>query len=135
MTPEEIDALLKQPHIADLATVRPDGSPHVAPVWFHYDGEGVKVMAEPSAVKVRNIRHDARVALSIATNREPYQHVLVSGRCQVSYDGIPELLRSMAIHYKGRQEGLRYAERVLEETRFCILTITPSKLTGWSDVS
>ena len=135
MTPEEIDAFLRQPHIADLATVRPDGSPHVAPVWFHYDNETVKVMAEPSAVKVRNIRHDARVSLSIATNREPYQYVLVTGRCQLSHEGIPELLQSMAIHYKGQEEGLRYAQQVLKETRFCILTITPSKMIGWSDVS
>ena len=133
MTPEEIDAFLKKPRLADLATVRPDGSPHVAPVWYLYDGETVKVMTDKNAVKTRNIRHDPRVSLSIATNDEPYQYALVSGTAEISHDGIPELLYEISVHYKGEEEGRRYADNVIKEIDFCILTVAPSKITGWAD--
>ena len=55
MTPEQAKIFLSEPRIADLATVRPDGAPHVAPVWYHYDGDKVKIVADPTAVKLRNI--------------------------------------------------------------------------------
>ena len=50
MRPEDVEKFLREPRIADLATVRPDGAPHVAPVWYHYDGESVKIVADPKAV-------------------------------------------------------------------------------------
>jgi len=133
MTPDEIDAFLREPHIADLATVRPDGSPHLAPVWYHFEDDRVMVLAEPSAVKIRNIRHDARVSLCMATHSEPYKYVVVQGTAEVSYDRVPELLLTMAIHYKGRDEGERYAERTLKETSFCTITVRPSKIIGWAE--
>ena len=133
MTPQEIDAFLKEPNITELATVRPDGSPHVATVWYLYDGENVSVLASSSAVKVRNIRTEPRVSLSIATHEEPYKYVLVNGVATESYEGIPELLLTMAVHYKGDEEGKLYAERVIKEMDFCILTITPSNVISWTE--
>lgn len=131
MTPEQIEEYLREPHIADLATVRPDGSPHVAPVWFHYDGDKIKVIAEKSAVKIGNIRHEPRVSLSIATDQRPYVYVIINGTAELSEDGIPELVRNMAVNYQGKEEGERYAERVLQEMDFYVITVTPSKVTGW----
>ena len=133
MTPTEIDAFLREPRIADLATVRPDGAPHVAPVWFHYDGDKVLVVAEPTAVKLRNIAHDPRVSLSIPTPDDPYRYVIVRGTAEVSDDGPEELVRTMAIHYKGPEEGERYAQRINRETTLRTITITPTKLIGWRD--
>ncbi len=133
MIPDEIDAFLREPRIADLATIRPDGSPHVAPVWYHYDGENVMVIASRTAVKTRNIRHDPRVALSIATEAAPYEYVLVTGTASVSDDAAPDLLRTMANHYKGAAEGRRYADQVLKDADFSTITVTPSRISGWRD--
>ncbi len=132
MKQDEIGPFLRQPRIADLATVRPDGSPHVAPVWYHYDGETVRVIAEASAVKLRNIEHDPRVALSIATGGAPYQYALVNGTAEVSHETPSELLRTMAISYMGRAKGERYADRVLKEMDFRLITVTPSRIVGWA---
>ena len=54
MTPEQISEFLEKPRLADLATVRPDGSPQVAPVWYDYDGTVFRVVVEPAAIKIRN---------------------------------------------------------------------------------
>ena len=135
MTHDEIGAYLREPHIADLATLRLDGSPHVAPVWYHYDGDKVMVVAERTAVKVRNIGDDPRVSLSIATDTEPYKYVLVTGDATISDAGTADLVRVMAVHYKGNVEGRRYADEVLEDMDFCVITVTPSKISGWLDAS
>ena len=134
MTPEEADAFLREPRIADLATVRPDGSPHVAPVWFHYDGETVKVFARPTAVKLRNIAHDPRVSISVATPDAPYRYVIVNGTATVSdAEDITQLVHAMALNYKGADEGPPYAEQILSRMNFVVITVTPSKISGWSE--
>ncbi len=133
MTGDQIDTFLREPRVADLATIRPDGSPHLAPVWYHYDGERVMVIASRTAVKTRNIRNDPRVALSIATEAAPYEYVLVTGTASVSDDAAPDLLRTMAEHYKGVTEGRRYADQVLNDADFITITVTPSRISGWRD--
>jgi PPOX class probable F420-dependent enzyme len=135
VTRDEIAAYLREPHIADLATLRPNGSPHIAPVWYHHDGDKVMVVAERTAVKVRNIRHDPRVSLSIATDAAPYKYVLVTGDATISDAGIADLVRAMAVRYKGEADGQRYVDQVLEDLDFCVITVTPSKISGWGDES
>ena len=133
MKPEQIDEYLSRPMIADLATVNPDGSPHVAPVWFRWDGDVVKVFTQTTAVKVRNIRQDARVSMSVAKQEAPYGYVIVNGTAEISDEGIPDEVRAMAIHYKGEVEGEIYIRQALQEMEFCLLTITPTKIIGWLD--
>lgn len=135
MTPEQINAYLMQPRIADLATVNADGSPHVAPVWYRYDGKVVKVFSQTTAVKVGNIRRDPRISISIATQEPPYGYVIVNGTAAISNDGIPDEVRAMAIHYKGEVEGEIYIQQALREMTFCLITITPTKIFGWLDES
>ncbi|MCH7652089.1 MAG: PPOX class F420-dependent oxidoreductase [Chloroflexi bacterium] len=132
MTPEQIEDYLSKPHIADLATVRPDGSPHVAPVWFLYEDGVVKVLAETSSVKVKNLKSEPRVSVSIATDQQPYEYVIVNGVAEVSGGDISDILRRISVHYQGPEEGERYAEKTLRELVLCLITIRPSKLIGWS---
>ena len=133
MTQEQIHEYLMLPMIADLATVNPDGSPHVAPVWFRWDGDVVKVFTQTTAVKVRNIRNDARVSMAVSKQDAPYGYVIVSGTAEISNEGIPDEVRAMAIHYKGEEEGEIYIQQALQEMEFCLLTITPTKIIGWLD--
>ena len=132
MTPEQIEDYLSMPHIADLATVRPDGSPHVAPVWFLYEDGVVKVLAETSSVKVKNLKSEPRVSVSIATDQQPYEYVIVNGVAEISEGDISDILRRISVHYQGTEEGKRYAEKTLRELVLCLITIRPSKLIGWS---
>ncbi len=131
MTPDNIQKYLMEPHICDLATVRPDGSPHVAPVWHHYDGENLIVLAEESAVKVRNIRHEPRVSASIATDARPYKYVIINGIATLSYDNIREYVLSMANNYLGEEEGESYTEKAVRDLDFVVITIKPTKVIAW----
>jgi PPOX class probable F420-dependent enzyme len=48
-----------------LSTVRPDGSPHLVPTWFLWDGEALLVWSKPNAVKVRNLRANPRLMVAL----------------------------------------------------------------------
>ncbi len=126
-----IEEYLARPLLADLATVKADGSPHVAPVWFQYQNGQIRIVTQTNSVKTRNIQHEPRVSLSVAIHERPYKYVLVNGTAELSKEGIPELTRALAIHYQGGQEGNEYADRVLVEMDFYLITITPAKIISW----
>ena len=71
LTQEEQESLLARPMIANLVTMRPAGTPHVAPVWFLWDRGRAYVMADANAIKVRNVKRNPVVALSIVTADRP----------------------------------------------------------------
>ena len=68
---EKCRALIDAPNYAYLATVDADGAPQVSPVWIDRDGDTILVNTATGRVKDRNMRHEPRVALSIADLDEP----------------------------------------------------------------
>lgn len=90
---------------AHLATLNPDGSPQVSPVWVGIEGETVVVIVNDGLVKTRNLRHDPRVALSIANQENPYENVLVQGRAvELTREGADAGADSFANRYLGFDE-------------------------------
>jgi PPOX class probable F420-dependent enzyme len=65
--PDSTKAVLDSPALAHLVTLNPDGSPQVTVVWVGLDGDEIVAAHLPEHRKVRNIRNDSRVALSIET--------------------------------------------------------------------
>jgi PPOX class probable F420-dependent enzyme len=94
---------------AKLATVRRDGRPHLAPVWYDIDDDGSVVFnTGESTVKGRNLRHDPRVSLCVDDGRPPFSFVVVEGVAQIS-DDLDEVLR-WADRIGGRYMGSDRAE-------------------------
>ena len=69
-----------------LATVRADGRPHVAPIWFVLDGEDLIFNTWHSSVKGRNLVRDGRIALTVDEEIAPYAFVLVEGVAEIIDD-------------------------------------------------
>lgn len=72
-------ALLEQPVIANLATIDPDGRPHVTPVWVDLDGDDLVVNTVEGRAKTRNLRGSAAVAISVVDAADPYRVVSLQG--------------------------------------------------------
>ena len=100
--------LTSQPRTAKLATVRPDGRPHVAPVWFDLDGDELVFMTGHDTVKGRAIRRDGRVCLCVDDERPPFAFVTIEGIATVSED--PAELRYWATRIGGRYMGAEAAD-------------------------
>ncbi|WP_049579299.1 PPOX class F420-dependent oxidoreductase [Streptomyces sp. SBT349] len=96
-----------------LATVRADGSPHIAPVWFVLDGGDVMFTTGADTVKGVNLRRDGRVSLCADDERPPYAFVTVRGRVELSED-LAELrtwATRLAARYMGPEAAEEYGAR------------------------
>ncbi|MCF3118409.1 MULTISPECIES: PPOX class F420-dependent oxidoreductase [Streptomyces] len=69
-----------------LSTVRADGSPHIAPIWFLIDGDDVVFNTGKDTVKGRNLARDGRVALCVDDDQPPFAFVVLQGRAELSED-------------------------------------------------
>ncbi|MEM1923334.1 MAG: TIGR03618 family F420-dependent PPOX class oxidoreductase, partial [Nitrososphaerota archaeon] len=77
--PDEARRLVEGVNFGFLATLMPDGSPQVSPVWVDVDGDYVLVNTVKSRVKDRNTDRDPRVSIAIADWRNPYKYVEIRG--------------------------------------------------------
>jgi PPOX class probable F420-dependent enzyme len=77
---DDLKALVRGANFAHLATLMPDGSPQVAPVWVDLDGDFILVGTGEGSLKAKNTRRDARVGLSIIAVDNPYREAQIRGR-------------------------------------------------------
>jgi PPOX class probable F420-dependent enzyme len=109
MTPDEYRSfLLHRTRTAKLATVRADGRPHVAPVWFVMDGDNVIFTTWHATVKAMNLRRDPRVCLCVDDEAPPFSFVQIEGTATLSED--LDDLRHWATRIAGRYMGTDQAE-------------------------
>lgn len=96
--------VLREKHIAYLATVNRDGSPHVTPVWADTDGEAVIMNTSIGRIKERNLRRDQRVMIAIDDPANPSAPVLIKGRAELIEDGAKDALDRLTEKYIGVDE-------------------------------
>ena len=125
--PEKFRDLLAKKAFAHLATLMPDGSPQVTPVWFDFDGTHVRVNSAKGRIKDKNMRRNGRVALAIQDPENPYRYLAVRGRVEdVSESGADAHIDSLAKKYLGQD---RYPNRRPGEVRV-IYRIRPEQVSS-----
>ncbi|HEX6776320.1 MAG TPA: PPOX class F420-dependent oxidoreductase, partial [Methylomirabilota bacterium] len=77
---DDIKTLVRGANFAHLATLMPDGSPQVAPVWVDLEGDRIIVGTGEGSLKAKNAKRDARVALSLIAYDNPYVEAQLRGR-------------------------------------------------------
>ena len=100
--PEKYLDLFQKKAFANLATVMPDGTPQVTPVWVDYDGKHVIVNSARGRRKDKNVGQNSSVALSIMDPDNPYRYLEVRGRvAEITEEGADQHIDSMAKKYMG----------------------------------
>jgi PPOX class probable F420-dependent enzyme len=123
--PEEFKDLFGKVAYANIATVMPDGSPQVTPVWFDYDGNYLRVNSAKGRVKDKNMRHNKNVALSIQDPDNAYRYLAVRGKVDdITEEGADAHIDSLAKKYLGKD---KYPFRGPGEVRV-IYKIRPEKV-------
>jgi PPOX class probable F420-dependent enzyme len=103
--PDQAKDILSKQTFANLATLMPDGSPQVTPVWVDYEGDRIVINTAEGRAKPRNMRNDPRVALSATDPDNPYEAVIVRGRVsEMTHEGADEHIDAMAKKYLGQDE-------------------------------
>lgn len=130
LTERQIKHVLK-PYIATLATIRADGAPHTAPVWYRFEGDAFVVLTDRGSQKHRNIERDPRVELCIDDReRPPYHTVIVRGRATVEPAPGDAWRLALAVHYLGDERGRRYVE-ITPAGDAVLLRMVAERITGW----
>lgn len=98
-----LDLLTQKKAFAHLATIQPDGSPQVTPVWFDYVGGKIRVNTAKGRVKARNMAPGTKVALSILDPDNAYRYVQIRGSVTGEMtDGAVAHIDSLAKKYLGK---------------------------------
>jgi len=100
-----LDLLQQKKAFANLATIMPDGTPQVTPVWFDYDGKVIRVNTAEGRVKARNLKPGAPVALSIMDPDNPYRYLQIRGHvAHVAKEGASAHIDALAKKYLGKDK-------------------------------
>jgi PPOX class probable F420-dependent enzyme len=103
--PDSARALLESKRLAHLVTLEPNGNPQLTIVWVGLDGDEIVAGHLMANRKVRNVRNDGRVVLSIETDKLNeyglHEYLVVYGTARITEGGAPELLQELAHTYLG----------------------------------
>jgi len=93
---------------ANVATIMPDGTPQVTPVWFDYTNGLIRVNTALGRVKARNMAEGAAVALSIMDPENPYRYVQIRGKVtRATTDGAEAHIDALSHKYMGKDYPFR----------------------------
>jgi hypothetical protein len=125
MTDEELSTFLEHAQFARLGTMNEDGTYHIAPVFFKYQGGQLLIATQKPSRKVRNIQRSNQVTVLIDTTDVPFKGGLIYGGAELDYEDV--IPQRVAIFEKrlSREEAETYARRLSNKSPCVIVRITP----------
>ena len=126
LTDEDV-ALLKEPQIASVVTLNPDGSAHVTPVWVDSDGDAVLFNTAKGRVKHRNIERNPSVAVLVVDKANEYRWVSVRGHAELVDDGADDFIDFLAKKYLDKDS---YPFRRDDEVRVTVRVVPEHRIAG-----
>jgi PPOX class probable F420-dependent enzyme len=128
--------MMESPRTGKIATVHPDGRPHVAPIWFILDGEELVFTTWHTTAKAANLRHSPQVSLCVDDERPPFAFVKYDGTAEISAD--LDELRRWATLIGGRYMGEEMAEAFGNRNAVAgelLVRVTPVSIYGETDIA
>ncbi|MFI9594629.1 PPOX class F420-dependent oxidoreductase [Nonomuraea sp. NPDC052265] len=124
--PESHLDLLTRPLYVHLATLMPDGTPQVTPVWTVWDGEFLRFTTTSDRQKGRNASARPHVAISVNDPEQPYRYLEVRGTVErVEPDPQGDFFDVLARRY-----GLDYERPVGDAERRVVIVVRPTRCTS-----
>jgi general stress protein 26 len=100
-------------------------------VWFVWQEGRALVMTGGSSVKVRNLRGNRSVTLSVASDTRPYQYVSLEGEANLTQDNMAELVHRICTRYDGPEQGTAYARELLEHGNMVVIVVQVKRIVSW----
>jgi PPOX class probable F420-dependent enzyme len=126
-----LDRFLSQEEVVWLSTVRPDGTPHLVPIWFTWDGTALLVFSKPHAQKVRNLRANPVAMLALGEPDEDFDVALSEARVELVEGPATALPADHLAKYGDRMAALGLSREEFLATYSQVLRITPTRPLGW----
>lgn len=124
---DSVRTLLDGKNFASVATLGPDGSPQNSVVWIKREGDTVLFSSVDHRQKVRNLRRDPRISLSVYDLANPYTSVEIRGTAEILPDEGKRLPRELSHKYLGIDPPAEKDDEVR-----VIIRVVPRKIVGFS---
>ncbi len=134
LTEPQILALLKAPWAARLACVRPDGAPHVVPVWHEWDGQAFHVLAWKGSRWGEYLSANPQVSLTVDEPFLPLRRISAQGIARPEFESTDPQLGKLLARLSRRYLGQNLAASLAPQVERSFL-ITPSALRGWQGIA
>jgi PPOX class probable F420-dependent enzyme len=129
--------LMRSTRTGKVSTVREDGRPHVAPVWFVLDKDDRVIFTTwHETVKAANLRRDARVSICVDDQQPPFSFVVIEGMAELR-ERAPDMLdwtTRIARRYMGDELAESYGKRNAVEGEL-LVRVTPGKIIARKDLA
>ncbi|MFD7611792.1 PPOX class F420-dependent oxidoreductase [Streptomyces sp. NPDC059828] len=126
---DKLKELLDSPQFVNIATIQPDGSPQVSPVWVKRDGDDILISTTVGRRKEKNLRRDPRATVVVQPFDAPYTYAEIRGTATLTTEGGQELIDELSLKYTGKP----YAEfnpASGQDAPRVVVRITPRKVVG-----
>src|SRR5262249_33436366 len=137
--PDSARAVIDSGRLAHLVTLNRDGSPQITCVWLGTEGDEIVVAHLANHQKLKNLRRDPRVSVSIETDhineRGLQEYLVVHGQARITEGGAADLLTRLAHTYIGLPEGEKFPPMPNPPPGY-IMHIMSERFTGigpWAD--
>jgi len=106
--PPDLDAFLRQPRPAVIATVRADGRPSTAAIWYLWEAGHVMLSMSPDGARARNLRRNPGLAITVLGQEWPPAHVsLIGSVVEFRDDADFQFADRLSVHFTGKPFGHR----------------------------
>jgi PPOX class probable F420-dependent enzyme len=128
-------ALLERMRNAVLVTVGLNGAPHVAPVWYFWDGEKMRISAPATTRKVADVRADKRVAVCVDDQVSGEYLTIYGSAVVVDGEPVSELTEPLLLRYLPPDEAAARWARINADNSRVIIVVTPARTAGREHVA
>ncbi|MFJ9816379.1 PPOX class F420-dependent oxidoreductase [Streptomyces sp. NPDC101151] len=124
---DSVRALLDGKNFASVATLGPDGAPHNSVVWIKREGDTVLFSSTDGRQKVRNLRRDPRISLTVFDLANPYSSAEIRGIAEILPDEGKRLPRELSHKYLGIDPPAEKDDEIR-----VIIRVVPRKVVAFS---
>jgi PPOX class probable F420-dependent enzyme len=127
-----IERMLRTEPVLWLSTVRPDGGPHLVPIWFSWDGREILIASKPDAQKVRNLRANPTAMLALGEAEDDFDVGLIEGRAElVDAPAAGWLPAAHLAKYRAEMARLDLGSDEFLATYSQVIRIRPTRFLPW----
>lgn len=125
---EKLQDALDSRVFVTVATLQPDGSPHQSVVWVGRDSDDLFFVTGIDKLKVRNLRRDPRLSVTVNPPDEPYGYAVISGTARFESAGSRKRMDELAVKYTGKTYAEHHPESYAALPELVTVHVTPEKI-------
>ncbi len=128
---DELDAFLQTATIAHLGSLNPNGTVHIAALWFKYEDDDIVIGTQDMTNKIRNIKQNPNVTVLIDVEGPPLQGVLIYGHAEPDYENVVAKRTEIFEKYMSPERTYQLATNLASLFKPVIIRVKPKRISSY----